>query len=99
MESLRHLSKRLNSFWHPRRLELKADYVVEVSVRTIIFMYKILEDVDDLYKWQVFRRTSLHHCRISHVDNNITIMVIFIGAALKVARWITFLGNNISVYQ
>ena len=36
MESLRHLFERLDSFWHLRWLELKADYIVEVSVHTII---------------------------------------------------------------
>ena len=36
--------------------------------------FKIREDVDDLYKWQMFWRTSLHQCQISHADNNIAII-------------------------
>ena len=35
---------------------------------------KIHQDVDDLYKWQTFRRTSLYQCQISHADNNIAII-------------------------
>ena len=36
MESVQHLSERLNSFWRLRRLEIVANYVVEASVSTII---------------------------------------------------------------
>ena len=36
VESLQHLSERLDLFWRLRRLELKADYVVEASVCMII---------------------------------------------------------------
>ena len=38
------------------------------------FLYKIREDVDDLYKWQTFRRTSLYQSQISHADNYITLI-------------------------
>ena len=43
-----------------RRLELIAIYVIEASVPMIILFCVILEDVDDLYKWQTFRPSSLH---------------------------------------
>ena len=36
MKSLQDLLERLDSFWRLKRLELKADYVVETSIHTTI---------------------------------------------------------------
>ena len=64
VESLRHLSERLDSFWRMRRLELKADYVVEASVRTIIlFCVKsakmLIDDNASIFSnWTSIRSTS-----------------------------------------
>ena len=46
-----------------------ANYVVEASVPTIILFCVIREDVDDLYKWQTFWPSGLHHRQISHAAN------------------------------
>ena len=51
-----------------------AIYVIEASVPTIILFCVIREDVDDLYKWQTFRPSSLHQRQILHADTNITII-------------------------
>ena len=41
------------------------NYMIEASVPTmIIFLCKIREDVVDLYKWQMFRPSSLHQRQI-----------------------------------
>ena len=40
----------------------------------ISLLCKICEDVDDLYKWQTFRPGGLHQRKISHADNNTTII-------------------------
>ena len=68
VESLQNLSKELNSFWRLRRLDPIANYVVEVSVPTIILFCVIYNDVDDLYKWKTFQPRGLHQSHISHAD-------------------------------
>ena len=50
------------------------DYVVANDSHDNSLLCKVREDVDDLYKWPTFWITSLYHCQISHVDNNITII-------------------------
>ena len=46
------------------------NYVVEASVPTIILFCVIHEDVDDLYKWQMYRPSSLHQRQISHEETS-----------------------------
>ena len=41
---------------------------VEASILTLILFRVILEDVDDLYKWQTFRPSGLYQSHISHVE-------------------------------
>ena len=72
VESLRHLSKGLDSFRRLRQLELIANYVVEASIPTMILFCVIHKDVGNLYKWQTFRHRGLHQNQILHADNNIT---------------------------
>ena len=42
--------------------------MIEVSAPTIILFCVIRNDVDDLYKWQTFRPSSLHQRQISHAE-------------------------------
>ena len=46
-----------------------ANYVVDVSIPTIILFCVVHEDVDDLYKRQTFQPSGLCQSRISHADN------------------------------
>ena len=55
--------------------------VVEASIPTILLFCVIRKDVDYLYKWQTFWPRGLHQSQISHANNNITIITIFIGSA------------------
>ena len=43
--------------------------MIEASVPTIILFCVIREDVDDLYKWQMFQPSSLHQRQILHADH------------------------------
>ena len=47
------------------KVYLIAIYVIEASIPTIILFCVICEDVDDLYKRQTFRPSSLHQRQIS----------------------------------
>ena len=51
-------------------IELLANYMVEVSVPTIIHFSVIHEDVGNLYEWLTFRPKILHQSQILHVGNN-----------------------------
>ena len=66
MESLRHLIQRARLVWHARRLELLANYIVEVSVPTIILFCVICKGVDNLYKWKMFQLKGLHQSQVLH---------------------------------
>ena len=59
---------------HLRGLKLKANYVIEANVPTIILFCVVCKDVD-LYKWQTFQPSTLHQRQFSHADNNISYMI------------------------
>ena len=51
MESLRQLFRRARLIRRLKRLELLANYIVEVSVPMLILFSVIRKDVGNLYKW------------------------------------------------
>ena len=51
---------------HLRRLQLRAIYVIEASIPTIILFCVIRGDIDDLYKWKTLQSSSVHQCHILH---------------------------------
>ena len=83
MESLRHLSEWLDSFWRLRRLELKADYVVEASIHMIVlFCVKSAIMLIYINGRRSGAQAFIIQCQILHAGNNITIVHDIYRAAL-----------------